>query len=32
MEYLGDSAITLKDFIFQMNNDFSHPVFKFLMT
>lgn len=28
MEYLGDQAMTLKEFIRQMDHDFSHPVFK----
>ena len=27
MEYLGQDAMTLKDFIREMNNDFTHPVF-----
>lgn len=28
MEYLGDQALTLKEFIRQMDHDYSHPVFK----
>ena len=27
MEYLGDHALTLKEFIKQMNHDYAHPIF-----
>jgi tRNA A-37 threonylcarbamoyl transferase component Bud32 len=28
MEYLGKNSMTVKEFIQQMDNDFSHPVFE----